>query len=84
MKKTMDSVKAAMDAQLSKSKIGLTDAQKEKVFHDIYVNYINAGLNGLDTIVKGRLGSIGAGIGKGGKGSKTGVDKSGNVYIQKN
>ncbi len=54
-------VESIVNAELGRSKKKLTDEQTRKVQHDIIVNYINAGMEGLDTIVKGRLGAIGAG-----------------------
>lgn len=59
-------VESMVNAELGAAKKSLTEEQTRKIYHDIIVNYINAGLKGLDTIVKGRLASIGA-AGKKGK-----------------
>lgn len=61
LKDIMQTVESEVNGQLGKAKINLTDEQARKIYHDIIVNYVNAGLKGLDTIVKGRLGSIGGG-----------------------
>ncbi len=52
------------DAELKAENIELTKEQTRKVWHDIWVAWTNAGLRGLDSIIKGRLKSIGTG-GKG-------------------
>lgn len=74
-----EEVLTRVNSELSRSKKVLTDEQSRKVQHDIIVNYINAGLKGLDTIVKGRLGSIGSSKGSKGYSQKETYDKGGNV-----
>lgn len=58
-KMIVETVESSVRAELARAKINLTDEQTRKIYHDILVAYINAGMKGLDTIVKGRLGSIG-------------------------
>lgn len=59
-KTLVQTVESSTNEALLAKKIELTGEQTRKIYHDILVNYINAGMKGLDTIVKGRLGSIGA------------------------
>ena len=60
-KSLVQKIESETNAELNRRKMVLTDEQARKIYHDILVNYINAGMKGLDTIVKGRLGSIGKG-----------------------
>lgn len=54
-------VESEINQQLKKSQMELNDEQIRKIENEIIIMYVNAGLKGLDTIVKGRLGSIGKG-----------------------
>lgn len=49
------------DAKLKEAKVDLTKEQERKLWHDIWQGWTNAGLRGLDTIIKGRLKDIGKG-----------------------
>lgn len=44
-----------IENKLNEAKVNLTEEQTRKVYHDIIVNYVNAGLKGLDIIVKGAI-----------------------------
>ncbi len=60
VKKTInEATLLAVKAEAEKAKITLTEEQERKIGHEIYVMWVNAGLKGLDTIVKGKLGDIG-------------------------
>lgn len=52
---------AKLDAEVKEANIKLTDKQRWKIWHDVWQGWVNAGLKGLDTIVKGRLKDIGKG-----------------------
>lgn len=52
---------AIVEKELKEAKVNLTREQERKLWHDIWQGWTNAGLRGLDTIVKGSLSSIGKG-----------------------
>ena len=54
-------VESEINQQLKQSQMELNDEEIRKIENEIIIMYVNAGLKGLDTIVKGRLGSIGKG-----------------------
>lgn len=56
-----DYFNSIVEKELKEAKIDLTREEERKIWHDIWQGWTNAGLKGLDTIVKGRLGSIGKG-----------------------
>ena len=55
-------INVELDNYLKKSQIELNDQQKKKLWHQIRQDWIKAGLQGLDIIVKGRLKDIGKGM----------------------
>lgn len=75
MRVAYETASSALDAKLKAANIELTKEQARKVWHDIWVAWTNAGLRGLDTIIKGRLGDIGKKMqGANNKGFKDGVE----------
>lgn len=61
MKVAYELLNAKFDVEVKKAGINLTREQERKLWHDIWQGWTNAGLKGLDTIIKGRLGDIGKG-----------------------
>lgn len=60
-KKVMyEAINEEFESQLKSAKIDLTREQERKIWHDIWQGWLSNGLKGLDTIVKGRLKSIGS------------------------
>ena len=48
-----------LDMYVKEQGINLSKEQERKLWHDIWQGWTKAGLQGLDTIIKGRLGDIG-------------------------
>lgn len=53
-----------IDEEVKQQGINLSKEQERRLYHQIITDYINAGMKGLDTIVKGRFKSIGNGKSK--------------------
>ncbi len=58
---TNEAVSSEIKIQEQKAGIKLTDQQRERLWHQIRQEWIKAGLQGLDIIIKGRLKDIGKG-----------------------
>ncbi len=83
-KDLMNVITQEVEQQLAKSKMSLNAEAERKLYHDIIVNYINAGSKGLESIVNAATRGL-SGAAKGAKksGSGTGLDKNGEWFIQK-